>query len=44
MDKKTVDIKLRNFKFKNKSDYSIISTFNKIDLDKVKKILLKNVN
>ena len=29
MDKKTVDIKLRNFKFKNKSDYSVISTFNK---------------
>ena len=41
MDKKTVDIKLRNFKFKNKSDYSVISTFNKVDLDKVKKILLK---
>ena len=44
MDKKTVDIKLRKFKFKNKSDYSVISTFNKLDLDKVKKILLKNVN
>ena len=44
MDKKTVDVKLRNFKFKNKSNYSIISTYNKTDLDKVKKILLKNVS
>ena len=44
LDKKDIDRKLNLFKKKIKSKFELISVFSKQDLEKVKKILLKNVN
>ena len=44
LDKKDIDKKLNLFKKKIKSKFELISVFSKPDLEKVKKILLENVN
>ena len=43
-NKEDIDKKLKEFKDKTKKKYEIISVFSKKDIQKIKKILIKNVN
>ena len=44
LEKEEIDIKLKEFKSKIKKKYEIISVFSNKDIEKVKKILINNVN
>ena len=44
LEKSDIEKKLKEFKSKTKKKYEVISVFSNKDIQKIKKILIKNVN